>query len=125
MHEIKFTDRADEFRVAITGKFSIDCVHEVERRWRSVLLEFHSRRFTVDISSMSGFDLAGRKLLRDMYNHGAVFAASTPLSLVFLNEISTRRRGPTLMPETEQEWPADRKSDSKPFLAARAAGSGK
>ena len=77
--EITINDRADEFRVAIAGKFAADCVREVEAKWRSVLSEAHSRRFTVDISRITGFDVAGRKLLRDMYQHGAVFAASTPL----------------------------------------------
>jgi hypothetical protein len=130
---LKFKDGADEFRVTIIGKFSVDYVHEVESRWRSVLSEVHSRRFTVDISGLSGFDPAGRRLLREMYHHGAVFAASTPLSLVFLNEISApRRRGVMIMPEKlsesqpEQESkPVQRQTEPKPFLAARAAGSGK
>ena len=129
--QIETKDRANEFRVVITGKFAAGCVREVEAVWRSVLSEIHSRRFTVDISELSGFDVAGRKLLRDMYLHGAVFAAATPVSLVFLNEISARRRAATLMPEysveeapeTEKK-PAQSETEPKPFLAARAAGAG-
>jgi hypothetical protein len=130
---LNFKDGADEFRITISGNFSVEYVHEVEGRWRSVLSGFHSRRFTVDISGLSGFDSAGRKLLRDMYHHGAMFAASTPLSLVFLNEISApRRRGVMIMPEKlselqpeQQSKPMQRETEPKPFLAARAAGSGK
>ena len=131
MGQITTKDRADEFRVVINGKFAAGCVREVEAGWRSVLSEIHSRRFTVDISAMSGFDVAGRKLLRDMYLHGAVFAAGTPVSLIFLNEISARRRAATLIPEYSMEAPlenekkpAQSETEAKPFLAARAAGAG-
>ncbi|MDQ2948908.1 MAG: hypothetical protein M3Y27_23685, partial [Acidobacteriota bacterium] len=65
--EITIRDRADEFRIAITGKFAAHYVWQVEAKWKSVLSEARSRRFTMDISGISGFDVAGRKLLRDMY----------------------------------------------------------
>jgi hypothetical protein len=86
---IKIHDRADQLRVEIVGKFAGDTVREVECVWRNALLESVPRHFTVDISRLSGYDAEGRKLLRDMCHRGTLLSAKTPLSLVFLSEIST------------------------------------
>ncbi|HTU45466.1 MAG TPA: hypothetical protein VMF91_10415 [Bryobacteraceae bacterium] len=100
MSTIKIYDGADEVRIEIAGRFQADSVNEVARMWRSALGETRARKCIVDISRISGYDTAGCKLLRDMYHHGTQIAAGTPLSLVFLNEISTpRRRGPALVRE--------------------------
>ncbi len=85
---VKVYDRAEEFRIEIIGRFSGECVAEIAETWEKALGETGSRRFTIDISRLSSFDSAGRKLLYDMYRHGMQFAAGTPLSLVLLNEIS-------------------------------------
>ena len=106
MATLKIYDRADEFRIEIAGRFGGDAVEEVRSNWRDALLETSLRRFTVDISRLSGYDAAGRKLLSEMYRHGAQIAAGTPLALVFLNEISAPvRRGPapTLIPTTTRQ----------------------
>lgn len=89
MATIRIHDRADQLRVEIVGKFAGDTVREVASVWTNALLESAPRHFTVDISRLSGYDAEGRKLLRDMYHRGTLFAAKTPLSLVFLSEIST------------------------------------
>ncbi len=89
MATIKIHDRADQVRVEIVGKFAGETVREVETVWKSVLDEAGSRQFAVDISRLSGYDAEGRKLLREMFQHGVTMAAKTPLSLVFLNEISS------------------------------------
>jgi hypothetical protein len=95
---ITIHDRADEFRIEIVGRFSGDIVNDAAAHWKNALRETPPRRFTVDISRLNGYDYAGCKLLSKMYHHGAHFAASTPLSLVFLNEISLPvRRKPALV----------------------------
>ena len=97
---IKIYDGADEFRIEIIGRFQADSVDEVARMWRNALKEARPRKCIVDISRISGYDVAGCRLLRDMYHHGTQIGAGTALSLVFLNEISTpRRRGPALVRE--------------------------
>lgn len=83
-------DRADEFRFEILGKFAGSCVHDVAVEWTAQLPESFHRKFTVDISGMTGYDNSGRKLLRDMHRHGAQFACATPQSLTFFGEISAR-----------------------------------
>lgn len=89
MATIKIHDRADQLRVEIVGKFAGDTVREVATVWTNALLESAPRHFTVDISRLSGYDAEGRKLLREMCHRGTLFAAKTPLSLVFLSEISS------------------------------------
>ncbi len=90
----KIIDRADEFRIEIIGRFAGDGVPEVRRSWQQALRELAPRRLIVDISRLTGYDAAGRKLLADMYRHGTEFAARTPSSLVFLNEIANTPRTP-------------------------------
>lgn len=104
-------DQPYEYRIEINGKFSGDCVLEVSKAWRKALQGTATRRYTIDISGLTGFDQQGRKVLREMYRHGTQFAAGTPSSLVFLNEIATRpnRAGGaeiTLIRETGNEGPA-------------------
>ncbi|MGH9584606.1 MAG: hypothetical protein ACRD4O_16925 [Bryobacteraceae bacterium] len=89
MATIKIHDRADQLRVEIVGKFAGETVREVLSVWTNALLESVPRHFTVDISRLSGYDAEGRKLLRDMCQRGTLIAAKTPLSLVFLSEISS------------------------------------
>jgi hypothetical protein len=115
---VKVYDRAGEFRIEIVGKFAGDSVHEVRTAWKNALRETGPRRFTVDISRLSGYDAAGRKLLHDMYRHGTQIAAATPLSLVFLSEISTPLgRGPAAV----HEVPAKHPEKKRPTLVRRHA----
>jgi hypothetical protein len=97
---VKVYDRADEFRIQIAGRFAGECVEDIASTWKNALLEAGSRRFIIDISRLTSYDPAGRKLLSEMHQHGTQIAAGTPLSLVFLNEISAPpRRGPALVRE--------------------------
>lgn len=110
MSTIRFYEGADEFRIEIVGRFQAESVSEVSRMWRSALRETKPRKCIVDISRISGYDTAGCRLLREMYHHGTQIAAGTPMSLVFLSEISTpQRRGPALV----RERPAPQQPSSK------------
>jgi len=115
---VKVYDRADEFRIEIAGRFAGDCVRDIAATWQNALREAGPRRFIVDISRLGSYDAAGRKLLRDMHQHGTQIAAGTPLSLVFLNEISApARRGPAQVQETP---PTRRENEPGTALPARA-----
>ena len=121
MANIKIQDGANEFRISLTGRFAGASVQEVRRTWTKKLAECSSSRLKVDISELSDYDGAGRKLLRDMYRHGIDFAASTPASLVFLSEISSPRRGPiTMLSQHTDRGISDRAiSTPEPDTAAR------
>lgn len=115
---LKIYDRADEFRIEVAGRFAGDCVNEIAVAWKeAAYLEGGARRFVVNISRLTSYDNAGRKLLRQMYRHGIQIAAGTPNSLVFLSEISApERRGPAFV--TEPAPP--RRYERQPSLPARA-----
>jgi len=94
----KILDQADEFRIEIVGRLTGEGVYEIRRYWEEALKETAPRRLSVDISRLSGYDSSARKLLAEMYRHGTEFAARTPSSLVFLNEIAnTPRNAGTLI----------------------------
>lgn len=128
MATITIHDRADEFRIEIAGRFSGDVVNDAAAHWKTALRETPPRRFTVDISRLSGYDYLGCKLLSKMYHHGAQFAAATPLSLVFLNEISLPvRRTPALvrtMTASDVKAGGSGKAKTAPAQTRAAAASG-
>ncbi len=120
MVNIKLRDNADEFRVEIAGRFAGGVVDDVLYIWKSVLLESDSRRFTIDITQMTGYDYAGCSLLSDMQRHGTHISAGSPLSLVFLNEISSpqRKRGPSLVPKKPRHEEAPLKTRKEQQVVA-------
>jgi hypothetical protein len=85
---LKIRDWADEFRIEIIGRFAGSSTTEAANEWQRALSEPSARRVVVDITRLSGYDAAGRQLLAHMHNHGTTIAAGTPLSLVFLHEIT-------------------------------------
>lgn len=120
MATLKIFDEADEFRIEIAGQFTGSCVSEVESHWRKALSRVSTRRLTVDISRLSGYESAGRKLLRYMHQHGCTFAAATPRSLIFLGEITAAaRRGPLPEPVQLREEPAPARKPARTAVAGR------
>lgn len=114
MATFKIQDRAQEFRIEIVGRFAGGCVEEVRTAWQNALRGAVQRQMTVDLTGLSGYDAVGRKLLRDMHQHGTQFAAGTPDALVFLQEISTPvRRGPAMV----QDVAANRKESGAKLSA--------
>jgi hypothetical protein len=108
---INIRDNADEFRVEIAGRFAGGVVDDVLYIWKTVLLESDSRRFTIDITQLTGYDFAGCSLLSDMQRYGTHICAASPLSLVFLNEISSppRKLGPSLLRKKPRQEDAESK----------------
>ena len=124
MAKIRVYDRADEFRFEIVGKFAGGCVDDVASEWIVTLRESFHRKFTVDISGMSGYDNAGRKLLRDMHKYGTQFACGTPLSLAFFSEISAPLKTAqlTIIPN-RNDLPRKSPELDQPLSLSAAAGS--
>jgi len=117
---LKIRDWADEFRIEIIGRFAGTSTTEAANEWQRALNEASSRRVVVDITRLSGYDAAGRQLLAHMYNHGTTMAAGTPLSLVFLHEIT---HSPKLDPGLVLEPGKGKKAlDSVARFRAQASG---
>jgi hypothetical protein len=85
-------DEVQQLKIQIAGRFAGEVVHRVKELWTSVLNEGSGRQFTVDISSIGGYDVAGGKLLRELYHHGTHISARNPRALAFLSEISAPER---------------------------------
>ena len=127
MVSIKIRDNADEFRVEIAGRVAGSVVDDVLYMWKTVLKESASRRFTIDITQLTGYDYAGCSLLTDMQRHGTHISAGSALSLVFLNEISrpARKMGPALVrkkPRSEESEPRVRNEEPTLTLIPVASG---
>jgi hypothetical protein len=60
---------------------------------------------------MTGYDYAGCSLLSDMQRHGTHISAGSPLSLVFLNEISRPQR--KLSPSLVRKKPRQEETQAK------------
>ena len=122
MATFKIFDRAGEFRVELVGRFAGACVHELRTAWQDALRKTLGQRFTVDLARISGWDAEGRKLLRDMHQHGTEFAAGTAQALVLLREISTPVwRGPILIQEVKSPR-RENASAPAPKVLSKAAG---
>ena len=125
MGTLKIIDTADEFRIEIAGQFIGSCVNDVETRWHQALSKASSRRVTVDIARLSGYENPGRRLLRRMHKHGTTIAAPTPRSLIFLAEITaTQRRGPAPAPTPIRENAKQAEQTKQPAAATKKAAAG-
>ena len=82
-------DGSDEVRVEVCGNLCGSLVEQLSATWQASQSSVFWRRFVVDISALTGYDRNGHQLLHLMHEHGAVFAAATPSSLDFLEEITT------------------------------------
>jgi hypothetical protein len=91
---LRIFDRAEEFRIEISGRFAGGAVTDAEKAWKTALNANNPRRISVDIAGMSSYDEAGCKLLREMQLHGTHIVAGTARSLVFLSQITGPQRAP-------------------------------
>jgi hypothetical protein len=95
---LNIIDEAHQYRIEIAGRFAGPSVHRVRELWMIAFRKPNTRKFTVDISEMAGYDTAGGKLLHELYQHGTYMSARNATALSFLNEISQpKAAGPSLV----------------------------
>ena len=82
-------DGSEEVRVELCGNLTGSVVEQLRTIWQTSQSTLFWRRFVVDISGLTGYDRDGHQLLHLLHQHGTTFAASTPRSLDFLEEVST------------------------------------
>lgn len=82
-------DGSDEVRVEVCGNLTGIQVEKLRATWEAAQSTLFWRRFVVDISALTGYDRDAHQLLHVLHQHGAVFAAATPRSLDFLEEITS------------------------------------
>lgn len=116
------SDQADEFRIEISGRFADSAVSDAAIAWQAALSLKTTRRISVDITRMTGYDRAGYQLLREIYLHGTHVVAGTPRSLLFLSQISASR--PVVTSITEDSSRGKRNATRQMTGLHRAAASG-
>ena len=105
-------ESSEEVRVEIRGTLTGPLVKQLQETWEGSQSTEFWRRFVVDISGLAGYDGEGHELLHLLHRHGAIFAAGTPRSLDYLEEITSGslKRPLSLTPRR----PADRAPVSRP-----------
>ncbi|MFZ0593089.1 MAG: hypothetical protein WAM39_21710 [Bryobacteraceae bacterium] len=105
-------ESSEQVRVAIRGTLSGSLVKQLQETWEAAQSNEFWRRFVVDISGLAGYDSEGHELLHLLHSHGAIFAAGTPRSLDYLEEITsgTLKRALSLTPRRS----VDRASSPRP-----------
>lgn len=117
---LRISDKAEEFRIEIVGKFMASSVADAATAWKAALMDNIPRRISVDITRMTGYDHAGYVLLREMQAHGTHIGAGTAASLHFLSQIS----GPLKTALDDAARPPKRTASKLITMQQRATASG-
>ena len=100
MLRITVQNADDELQLKLEGKLSGPWVAELEECWRAAATKLGSRRLSVDLTSVTCVDAAGKYLLALMCKSGARFLTAGPVL-------------PQLVREIGQNWPCEHlKGDS-------------
>jgi len=70
-------DGSAAFRLQLSGDLSGEGVRDLEQTWRTASSVIGERRLVVDLSLVTGVDLAGRELLEAWQAEGAWLVATT------------------------------------------------
>ena|SRR5436309_1585951 len=99
MLRITIQNGADELQLKVEGKLGGPWVAELEDCWRASVAKMDAHRISVDLTSVTCVDAAGKYLLALMCKSGARFVTAGPML-------------PQLVEEIGHNWPAEeRKGD--------------
>ena len=71
-------DSATAFSFELAGRLSDDGARELRRAWRTASSVIGDRSLIVDLSYVTGIDVAGQDLLRGWHDRGAQLVAKSP-----------------------------------------------
>jgi ABC-type transporter Mla MlaB component len=99
-------DGAAAFSFELAGRLSDADAHELQRTWRTASSVIGDRTLIVDLSYVTGIDVAGQKLLRGWHADGAQLVAQSPEASALVQsitgqsfgELSAAARHPTWRP---------------------------
>ena len=70
-------DGTTAFSFELAGRLSDDGARELQRAWRTASSEIGDRSLIVDLSYVTGIDVAGQRLLRGWHDRGAQLVAKS------------------------------------------------
>jgi hypothetical protein len=106
-------DGTAAFSFELAGRLSDKEARELQNAWRAVSSVIGDRSLIVDLSYVTGIDVAGQKLLRGWHDDGAQLVAKFPEARVLvqlitgqsISELSATARHPTWRPfQRENEF---------------------
>jgi hypothetical protein len=76
------------FSFELAGRLSDDGVRELQRTWRTASSVIGDRSLIVDLSYVTGIDVAGQELLRGWHDRGAELVAKSPEGRALVQSIT-------------------------------------
>jgi hypothetical protein len=98
----------------IAGRLSDDGADELQHAWRTASLVIGDRSLIVDLSYVTGIDVAGRRLVRRWHDRGAQLVARSPEARVLVQSITGQSAGELTAGARHSTW--------LPFQAATRIG---
>ena len=99
-------DGATAFSFELAGRLSDNNARELQSAWRTASSVIGDRSLIVDLSYVTGIDVAGQELLRGWHDRGAQLVAQSPQARALVQsitgqscgELSAAARHPTWLP---------------------------
>jgi hypothetical protein len=88
----------------IAGRVSDDGARELQQAWRTVSSVIGDRFLIVDLSYVTGIDLAGQSLVRAWHDRGAQFVAKSAQTRALLQSITGQSTGEILSAAWHPTW---------------------
>jgi hypothetical protein len=97
-------DSATAFSFELAGRLSDDGARELEQTWRTAFSVIGDRSLIVDLSYVTGIDLAGQKLLRGWHDRGAQLVAKSPEARALVQSITGQSFGELSAAARHSTW---------------------
>src|SRR5579862_982068 len=76
------------FSLELAGRLSGESVRELQQAWRAASSIIGNRSLIVDLSYVTGIDVAGQRLVREWHDRGAQLVAKSPESRMLAQSIT-------------------------------------
>jgi hypothetical protein len=76
------------FSFELAGRLSDESVRELQHAWRTASSVIRNRSLIVDLSYVTGIDVAGQRLVREWHDRGAQLVAKSPEARVLVQSIT-------------------------------------
>ena len=86
-------DGTDAFSFELAGRLSDEGARELQQSWQTASSMIGDRSLIVDLSYVTGVDIAGQKLLRGWHDQGAQLVAKSPQARALVQSITGEAAG--------------------------------
>ena len=97
-------DGTTAFSFELAGRLSDEDARELEQTWRTASSMIGDRSLIVDLSYVTGIDVAGQKLLRGWHDRGAQLVAKSSEARVLVQSITGQSVGEISAAARHSTW---------------------